>query len=148
MPELPEVETVAGLNRTLSLPDEISGMTIRNAALRRPIDPRIATWIQGQQLLTIERGKIPPIPHQFPQLNQPFGHDRLLATAQQGEDPGKHDHVLLHFKGQPDLIYRDPRRFGLLEDCAEEEQAQHRCFNHLGPSPLAPTSTQATSRRS
>ena len=53
-----------------------------------------------------------------------------------GEAFGKHDHIILSFAQQPDLIYRDPRRFGLLEYSKPEELEEHRCFQHLGPEPL------------
>ena len=61
--------------------------------------------------------------------------------AQKDEKLSQHDHVVVHFQRQPDLIYRDPRRFGLLEDCDESEQESHRCFHHLGPEPLGPEFT-------
>ncbi len=37
-----------------------------------------------------------------------------LAQLRPGEAPGRHDHLVLRFRGGPDVAFRDPRMFGRL----------------------------------
>ena len=149
MPELPEVETVCqGLRQNLRLPDIITKLEIRNGSLRRTVDPRLAKLAADMPLQEVTRRakylifKGP----EFSLINH-LGMTGSWRQRQNGEKPGKHDHLIMLFNGQPDLIYRDPRRFGLMEYAANDELAAHRCFAHLGPEPLDPAFNPAYLRQ-
>lgn len=136
MPELPEVETVRrGLLELLGKRSRIESVAIRQRQLRYPV-PRSITRLNGQRIRDITRRAkylIWDCDGVF-LLNHlgMTGSWRLLAD---GEAPGKHDHCILSINKQRRLVYRDPRRFGMLDLCTDA------VFNHerlcrLGPEPL------------
>jgi formamidopyrimidine-DNA glycosylase len=54
------------------------------------------------------------------------------------EKLGPHDHVLLDLSDGRRLIFRDPRRFGLLDFIKLGAERSHKRLRHLGPEPLEP----------
>lgn len=53
----------------------------------------------------------------------------------------KHDHVILSLSDGSQLVYHDPRRFGLMLLLPLSKLPQHSLFAHLGPEPLSETWT-------
>ena len=49
---------------------------------------------------------------------------------------GPHDHCLIELSDQRTLVYRDPRRFGVLDLVRPGEEATHLRLKCLGPEPL------------
>jgi formamidopyrimidine-DNA glycosylase len=158
MPELPEVETVVrGLQRTV-LAREIGRVECRVAKLREPLAaPQLARALRGRRLISVVRrakfilgeldnGKI---------LVIHLGMTGSLRLAPVAEAVGKHDQVLFYFappgaakksgagksgaargtKAHAEkLVYRDPRRFGLIKIFASRNDFERR--QKLGPEPL------------
>ena len=136
MPELPEVETVRrGLLELLGKRSHIESVQIRQRQLRYPV-PRTLTRLRGQWIRDITRRAkylIWDCDGMF-LLNHlgMTGSWRLLAVD---ETPGKHDHCILGLNKQRRLVYRDPRRFGMLDLCGDNV-LEHARLAKLGPEPL------------
>lgn len=139
MPELPEVEvTRLGLMPGL-VGREVTGVVVRNAALRQPVPGNLADLLMGCRLLHIgRRGKY---------LLLDFGHGSLIVHLGMsgslrllGSDvpPAKHDHVDVQF-GTVLMRYRDPRRFGLMvwQGLEDGELAAHPLLARMGLEPLS-----------
>ena len=71
--------------QTLSLPDTIIALTIRNAALRRPVDDRLPRLMRGgAPALDTATGKIPDFRKRQHPPHQPPRDDRFVETAGSG----------------------------------------------------------------
>ena len=138
MPELPEVETVCrGLEKVYQ------GQTITKIEYRRP-NLRLPLPADLPKLAT--RKKITKIYRRakYALMDISGGHTILLHLGMSGRlvfgrgerHLDKHDHVLMHFKNAPTLIFNDPRRFGVLDVCATGKIMQHALLKNMGPEPL------------
>lgn len=140
MPELPEVETVrAGLAKHLQ-GKIIRHVTIRQRKLRIPIPAGLKHSITGQKICNIARRAKYLLFH--------LGNDTtlILHLGMSGSlvlhnskpaSPGLHDHVVFELSGNYWLVFRDPRRFGVMTCCSTHEEQQHPLLSHLGHEPLA-----------
>ncbi len=138
MPELPEVETVRrGLEAAIKAPAEIAKVDQRRPDLRVPFPKNLKKRLEGHNvtgfgrrakylLLYISSGEV---------LIIHLGMSgRILITK--GHKPEKHDHLIMTFKTGQQVILNDPRRFGMVYLCKEDELEAHKAFAHLGPEPL------------
>lgn len=156
MPELPEVETVRrGLEPTLK-GAEIQSVLVRRANLREPIPADLKPRLEGARIRGLRRrskyilidtdrddcllvhlgmsGRVTIVP---------AGTAPTKRTASEGgEDDkarayGKHDHIILTTTSGAQIIYTDPRRFGIWALFPASEEASHRLLAHIGPEPLS-----------
>lgn len=136
MPELPEVETTRrGLHGHV-VGRRLNGWTIRNPALRWPVE--IPALLQDQRLLALHR-RAKYLLFQFHPGTLLLhlgmsGSLRLMASP--APEPQRHDHVDLAFSGGKVLRLNDPRRFGSIRWQAGDAQA-HPLLAHLGVEPLS-----------
>jgi formamidopyrimidine-DNA glycosylase len=139
MPELPEVETVKrGLEAALT-GAVISGVTLNRSNLRTPFPKDFAKKLSDRKITAIKRrakyllfyldNDVILIAH--------LGMTGRFSVVKTGEiELSTHDHVVFDFAGDRQLIYNDPRRFGLMELSTRQELEQHKLFSHLAPEPL------------
>lgn len=132
MPELPEVETV---RRTL-LPRvrgrRIVDVRVREARLRTPVAEDFAAKLVGRSVADLRRvGK-----YLLFDLDDGrvwlvhLGMTGCLATRSAGRE--RHDHVHIALSDGTQLVYNDPRRFGLMRVADEPEE-----LSGLGVDPLS-----------
>ncbi len=138
MPELPEVETT---RRGLAPHVEgrkITGVVVRNPALRWPVDENLGVEISGATLNGISRrakyllfdcGRGTLILH--------LGMSGSLRYLEQHIPAQKHDHFDLVFEGGSIVRLRDPRRFGAVL-WETGDIGNNRLFKDLGVEPLNP----------
>jgi len=116
MPELPEVETV---RRTL-LPlvgDTVARVEVREHRLRQPIAADLAVRLRGRRIEGVERHA----KYLLFQLSEGecmlahLGMTGSLVIQASASEPQKHDHVVLGLSSGRELVFNDPRRFGLLK---------------------------------
>ena len=150
MPELPEVETVRQGLAPLLEKRRIAQATARRPDLRRPLPPGFARRLTGQRIERLERrGK-----YLLAALDG--GHTLLAHLGMTGRflilDPdaadagtGPHDHIVLDLEAGPGgrppptrVVFRDPRRFGVMDLVPTAERDSHRLLRGLGPEPLGP----------
>ncbi|WP_138378975.1 bifunctional DNA-formamidopyrimidine glycosylase/DNA-(apurinic or apyrimidinic site) lyase [Luteithermobacter gelatinilyticus] len=143
MPELPEVETVRrGLIPVLE-GCRIARVVKRRDDLRGHLPENFVGRLEGRRVDHIHRRakyllfRLDNSEVLILHLGM-SGRLTLVAAAERtaGLGQGKHDHVLFETSRGDLVIFTDPRRFGLMDLCREEDLAAHRLFRHLGPEPL------------
>ena len=146
MPELPEVETVCrGLAKEL-IGRRLQTVWLRRADLRRPFPPSFAQHLEGRRvdavsrrakyiLITLDSEEI-----WLSHLGMSGGFRFLVPrSGNYGNDPHPHDHVIVCLDDGRNLVYNDPRRFGIMDIATERKT--HPLLRHLGLEPLEPEFT-------
>jgi len=136
MPELPEVETSRRGIEPYVAGRRITGVTIRNRALRWPVEPDLEAHLEGSTVRSVGRRA------KYLLFNTEAGSAILhlgmsgSVTIVPGDAPaGVHDHVDFALDSGDVLRFRDPRRFGSLHWA--DDPARHWLLKDLGPEPLA-----------
>ncbi len=134
MPELPEVETV---RRALALHLDgrvIAGIIPLRAGLRRPFPANLSTLAGAKIARVGRRAKWLLIPTDRGLLLSHLGMTGTWRVADGTSRP--HDHLHLRLADGPTLIYRDPRRFGVIDLVATGATSPDLAI--LGQEPLDP----------
>jgi formamidopyrimidine-DNA glycosylase len=140
MPELPEVEVITrGLAKIITL-DEIQQVQVRCANMRLKVADDFASIVKNQTINYVERQAKYILLHlsENRTLVVHLGMTgNLLMMSNPEQDWHKHDHVIFYLKSGKIMIYRDVRRFGLLQICRSDQLSAHRFFLHNGPDPFS-----------
>ncbi len=136
MPELPEVETIRrGLGAHL-LGRSVSAVVVRDARLRWPVAPDLATSLVGQTVCGVERrAKYLLLRFGTGTLILHMGMSGSLILQSGGQPPERHDHLDLEFATDLRLRLRDPRRFGCVL-WTEDDPQTHPLLSGLGAEPF------------
>jgi formamidopyrimidine-DNA glycosylase len=137
MPELPEVEIVCrGLARKLP-GRRITEVRQNRHDLRIPF-PSTLKSIKGAKVTAISRRAKYILAHldDGRTLILHLGMSGRLTVDPQGKKPEKHDHLLLALDNGKQVVFNDPRRFGLVTLAKTKDLEQHKFFAHLGPEPF------------
>lgn len=139
MPELPEVETVrSGLESLLKSKPTIKRVKLMRGDIRFPIPKNFAKALEGQTItgvkrrakyLLIETPKVALLSH----LGM-TGSWRIETPATLKRGP--HDHCFIELSDGRQLVFRDPRRFGVLDLVQPGAEETHLRLKALGPEPL------------
>ncbi|MCF4097029.1 bifunctional DNA-formamidopyrimidine glycosylase/DNA-(apurinic or apyrimidinic site) lyase [Maritalea mediterranea] len=151
MPELPEVETVRrGLDPFLT-GATINEVKLNRPNLRFPFPINMAKRLEGQTIQHVGR-RAKYLVVELSSREKLLAHLGMSGSFKVGQyvpdadarvhkqklSP-KHDHVAMRLthptKGEVELIYNDPRRFGYMDLIAEDGPNKH--LDHLGPEPLS-----------
>jgi formamidopyrimidine-DNA glycosylase len=140
MPELPEVETVMrGLEPVLK-GSEIAEAQICRKDLRVPFPKSLKQKLEGQKIINLTR-RAKYILIQLGDGNNLVIHLGMsgritIITKDVDYELQKHDHFIMTMKDGAQIIYNDPRRFGMIFLVGQDELESHKAFHHLGPEPL------------
>jgi formamidopyrimidine-DNA glycosylase len=154
MPELPEVETVMrGLTPILQ-GRRIVGVKLNRANLRFPFPTNFVQDLTGARVTSLSRRA------KYILIHCDHGQTLLVHLGMTGrfsvkapENPspnlgafyfdgphadgkGPHDHVIFSLDNGVQLIYSDPRRFGMMDVFAEHAAESHERLAHIGVEPL------------
>ena len=146
MPELPEVETVCrGLQRSLK-GRRIQRVELFRPDLRVPFSDRMAERLEGRVITDIvRRSKYLLVHMDGPDVM--LGHLGMTGTfivrPLSNAAPHKHVHVRMVMDDAQEVIYHDPRRFGLILLIPRAELETHPLLAELGPEPLEADFTPA-----
>ncbi len=141
MPELPEVETVrSGLEHLLSNHPTIKHIKLMRKDIRFPIPKNFVTSLEGQKIRAVKRrAKYLLIETKNATLLSHLGmtgswrvEDK--SALKKSSDP--HDHCFIELNDGRTMIFRDPRRFGVLDLTKPGEESTHIRLRDLGPEPL------------
>ncbi len=142
MPELPEVETVMkGLTPFLS-GAEIVALEVRSPQLRIPIPKQKLKALIHVPVVKLER-RAKYILISFSNRKTMIVH--LGMTGSFTVYPPKkhadilldrHDHIILTTDKNDKIIYRDPRRFGMIDVIDTDKIPSYKALKILGPEPL------------
>ncbi len=135
MPELPEVETSRRGIEPYVAGQRVTGVRIRNRALRWPVAEDFESALTGRTIVSIGRRA------KYILFNTDAGSAILhlgmsgSVTIVPADSPAAvHDHVDIELASGDVLRFRDPRRFGSLHWTADP--ASHWLLRDLGPEPL------------
>jgi formamidopyrimidine-DNA glycosylase len=142
MPELPEVETVVR-----ALAHEISGLRIAKAVLRTD---RLRTAVSKDIPRKLKGAVVSGVSRRAKYIlieldnNQTLllhlgmsGTIRILPGKEKVSPFDRHDHLALYFESGRTLVFRDPRRFGVIALYPSEHVAQSKELAHLGIEPFS-----------
>jgi formamidopyrimidine-DNA glycosylase len=145
MPELPEVEVVRkSLEENFRHQPQIAVITLNRSNLRFPMPKNLNEKLQGAQFLGVERrAKYLLIKTSRGTLLSHLGMTGSwrLVTQQESLPQDIHQHVEIEFSDGSTLVYRDPRRFGVLDFIKTGYEFEHKLLKHLGLEPFAPEFT-------
>ena len=156
MPELPEVETIRRSLLSI-IGRRIEAVEVVEPRLRRRVAENFASQLVGRLIEGIERrGKYllfhlsGVLPEEERANRRPFaggesllvhlGMSGALLLQPAGTSRQLHDHVRIRLSGDVQLMYNDPRRFGLLRAGHTAEFVE---LGNVGPDPLAETFSAA-----
>jgi formamidopyrimidine-DNA glycosylase len=136
MPELPEVEiTRRGIEPHLAR-RTITGVVVRNRALRWPVPRNLAARLAGREIRAVRRrAKYLLLDCGTGTLIVHLGMSGSLRIVARDEAPGPYDHFDLGV-GEIAVRLRDPRRFGAVL-WVEGDPSRHPLLAHLGVEPLS-----------
>lgn len=135
MPELPEVETTRRGIEPHVRGQVIDEIIIRDARLRWPISPEVASLAGRRVVALARRGKYLIMELDRGSLIWHLGMSGSMRILPVGSPGADHEHVELRLANGQALKFRDPRRFGALLYTAEDPLC-HRLLGNLGPEPL------------
>lgn len=138
MPELPEVETVCrGLSGMME-GQRITHVTLRRPDLRIPFPQGFAAQVAGKKVMAIQRRAkyilitledgIVILLH--------LGMSGRIFLRDAGTKPQKHDHVIFDVGQGKEIVFNDPRRFGLVDLTRQDAWQTHPLLKNLGLEPL------------
>ncbi|WP_321395470.1 bifunctional DNA-formamidopyrimidine glycosylase/DNA-(apurinic or apyrimidinic site) lyase [Emcibacter sp.] len=142
MPELPEVETVCRGIAPVLEGRVLTGVLQRRPDLRFPFPEKFAERLQGQRVDRISRRAKYILAHLSSgevliiHLGMSGRMTLVPAAEKEAQALGKHDHVVFDTDRGDRVVFNDPRRFGLMDLCPEEDLSNHKLFAGMGPEPL------------
>jgi len=142
MPELPEVETVVQSLRGIFEKNSIKKISYLRKDLRFPIPQKKINKIllKQEKIRSDRRGKYIVLKTEKGSVLIHLGMSGQMILAQKSEPLAKHTHVILSLsgdmKGDQELRYIDPRRFGLFEATEGPDWSSHVLLCKLGFEPL------------
>jgi len=139
MPELPEVQTVINGIKPKIFGKEIIDFKKFTPKLRYPIAASIRKKAIGKFVKSIyRRAKYIIIDLEDNQsIVIHLGMSgRIIILESGGRKLSKHTHFVIKFSSEIDLIYIDPRRFGLIKVLPSNSLFKSKIFSHLGVEPL------------
>jgi formamidopyrimidine-DNA glycosylase len=118
----------------------IDAVDLRRPDLRRPFPRRFASRLTGQTIVALDRrakylvGSLSSGETLLMHLGM-SGSFRVLRTGVAALDP--HDHVVFHMSSGRDVVFNDPRRFGVMALVPAGKLPRHSVLRTLGPEPLS-----------
>lgn len=136
MPELPEVEVVKeGLKKIIKPLDIIKNIDFRRKDLRSPFPFKKLPKISGQKILNLHRRA----KYILFETEDFFLISHLGMTGSWRNEikaQKVHDHIVMTLQSGTQLIYNDPRRFGVFDIIDKQNLHKDKRFSSLGPEPL------------
>jgi formamidopyrimidine-DNA glycosylase len=158
MPELPEVETVRRGLEPVLVGQRIVRVEQRRADLRIPFPENFGARLTGRTVETLTRRAKYILAHldDGSVLIVHLGMSGRVSIVGRDRKPGQlgefthnqgnrdtHDHVVLRLESGIEIVYNDPRRFGLMDLTTSAGIATHPLLAGLGVEPLGPDLTPA-----
>ncbi len=140
MPELPEVETVCrALEKTIA-GQAIAAVVTHRDGLRTPFPKDLKKRLEGRTITHVARRAkyilVHLKSHDVLVLHLGMSGRILLHPAGQHKEAAKHDHLVMMTKEGVQIVFHDPRRFGMAFIVRADELGSHPAFKFIGPEPL------------
>jgi formamidopyrimidine-DNA glycosylase len=140
MPELPEIETICkGLKSKILNKVIVNALKLTKFNLRRAIPTDIELKLKNRKILAVERRAKYINIHLDDNLIIliHLGMSGKLLLKDKNYSYQKHDHFVMQLNDGEQLVYNDPRRFGLIELCDGDKLEECDLLSHLGAEPLS-----------
>ena len=152
MPELPEVETIRRGLEPVLVGQRIQRVEQRRADLRFPFPENFGKRLTGRTVVMLQRRAKYLLAHldDGTVLIIHLGMSGRISITGQGElgafthnqgNRGVHDHVVLRLASGTEIVYNDPRRFGLMDLATSTTLETHPLLAGIGIEPLGPDFT-------
>ncbi len=152
MPELPEVETIRRGLEPVLVGARIERVEQRRADLRFPFPENFGKRLTGRKVVMLARRAKYLLAHldDGTVLIIHLGMSGRISITGQGQlgefthNQGNrdiHDHVVLRLESGTEIIYNDPRRFGMMDLTTGTSLAAHPLLANIGIEPLGPDLT-------
>ncbi len=152
MPELPEVETIRRGLEPVLVGQRISRVEQRRADLRFPFPENFGKRLTGRTVVTLQRRAKYLLAHldDGTVLIIHLGMSGRISITGQGQlgefthnqgNRSIHDHVVLRLASGTEIVYNDPRRFGLMDLTTNTTLDTHPLLANIGIEPLGPDFT-------
>jgi formamidopyrimidine-DNA glycosylase len=165
MPELPEVETIRRGLEPVLVGQRIQRVEQRRADLRFPFPENFGKRLTNRTVVSLQRrakymlahlddGTVLIIHLGMSGRISIVGHGQLGQFTHNQGNRDVHDHVVLRLASGTEIVYNDPRRFGLMDLTTVAALDTHPLLASIGIEPLGPDLTpeylarQAVGRRS
>jgi formamidopyrimidine-DNA glycosylase len=136
MPELPEVETVKRGLEPVFTGSSFTAVHLHRDNLRTPFPNDMVERLIGKTCRGLRRrGK-----YIWIDLNS--GETLVVHLGMSGSftinptEPKKHDHVIFETDRGDQVVYHDPRRFGMMFFVLTGQEDSHPAFTKMGPEPM------------
>lgn len=152
MPELPEVETIRRGLESVLVGQRIARVEQRRADLRFPFPENFGKRLTGRTVVTLQRRAKYLLAHldDGTVLIIHLGMSGRISITGQGQlgefthnqgNRNIHDHVVLRLGSGTEIVYNDPRRFGLMDLASATTLDTHPLLAGIGIEPLGPDLT-------
>jgi formamidopyrimidine-DNA glycosylase len=149
MPELPEVETIRRGLEPVLVGQRIARVEQRRADLRFPFPENFGKRLTGRTVVTLQRRAKYLLAHldDGTVLIIHLGMSGRISITGQGQlgefthnqgNRNIHDHVVLRLGSGTEIVYNDPRRFGLMDLASATTLDTHPLLAGIGIEPLGP----------
>src|SRR3954470_130666 len=138
MPELPEVETICRGLRARAAGARIIDVKVLEPRLRTRVGADFASALAGRVITDVKRRAkyiLILLDNDGVWLTH-LGMSGKLIWVEEGRARAKHDHIVARLEGGNELLYHDPRRFGLSLVTTLAELDFLPQMKDLGPEPL------------
>ena len=139
MPELAEVETLKRYLKKHITGEKIISFTQKRKNLRYPLDKNLKTHaISGKVTDVVRSAKFLSLT-----LDNSYsiifhlGMSGRLTIQSKNYQLQKHDHVIIGFQSNRQLVFNDVRRFGMVYSCNSNALARQDFLKSMGQEPLA-----------
>jgi formamidopyrimidine-DNA glycosylase len=141
VPELPEVESVRRELLPVVEGSRFERVVVRRRGLRRLFPRDFVKRLTGHSVRTLDRrGKyLIAALSSDESLLMHLGMSGWFRVERDGDPRAPadaHDHVLFYMSSGAEVIFNDPRRFGLMELVPSGQLARNRAIGAMGPEPL------------
>lgn len=138
MPELPEVETIKSGLAPLLEGRRIAKVICNRRDLRYPLPDKFDVRLKGRRIDSLSRRAKYLLAHldDGETLVMHLGMSGKLLHYKKPVAPQKHDHVVINMEDGSELVFNDPRRFGMMALVESNKLEMSNIFSHLGPEPL------------
>jgi formamidopyrimidine-DNA glycosylase len=125
-----------GLDDLLKTQPLIRRVRLTRKDIRFKIPKDFAAALEGRRFLRVRRrAKYLLMETDDAILLSHLGMTGSWRLAESG-DESIHDHCFIELEDGRTLVFRDPRRFGVLDLIKKEKNGRHKLLDHLGPEPL------------
>jgi formamidopyrimidine-DNA glycosylase len=145
MPELPEVETVVRGLRPHLAGQKIAQAQVFSTKIRIPIPKTLVSDLVGARILDVERRAKYIYVHLDRDITMVIHlgmTGSVILTKNKADKTAtafaakRHDHLWVRFEDGTEIVFSDPRRFGVLTSMATKTLIEWPPIASLGPEPL------------